>query len=84
MRLSLYAFHILAVGAALVFTGCADEPENDVKATPVGSVLTGETKDPEAYFEKVEQGNKARQEQQQYVSPFDREEPGKSGLTERY
>jgi len=84
MRLSLNQFRILAAGGVLFLAGCADEPEKEVTATPVGSVLTGETRDPETYFDKVEQGNKARQDEQQYVSPFDREEPGRSGLTERY
>lgn len=72
----------LILGA--LFAGCGDQPEQDVEATPVGSVLSGETKDPESYLEKVEKGNKARQQEQQYVSPFDREEPGRGALNERY
>jgi len=72
----------LALGA--LFAGCGDQPEQDVEATPVGSVLTGKTTNPESYFEKVEEGNKARQNEQQYVSPFEREEPGRGALNERY
>jgi len=84
MRLSPFVHFSLAVGALWLLVGCADEPEREVTATPVGSVLTGETDDPETYFRKVEEGNKARQNEQQYVSPFEREEPGRTGLTDRY
>ncbi|MEO0796966.1 MAG: hypothetical protein AAFX93_17550 [Verrucomicrobiota bacterium] len=83
MRLPLTTTISLAA-LCLGFVGCGDQPEQDVTATPVGSLLTGETKDPESYLEKVEEGNKARQNEQQYVSPFDREEPGRGALQERY
>lgn len=68
----------------LTFTGCSDQPETQVRATPVGSVLTGETRDPDDYLEQVEAGNKARQQEQQYKSAFDREEPGATALQRRY
>ncbi|GHB90835.1 hypothetical protein [Cerasicoccus arenae] len=84
MRLSLTVSLLLLTAHCALFTGCGDQPENDVEATPVGSVLTGKTTDPESYLEKVEEGNKARQNEQQYVSPFQREEPGRAGLNERY
>ncbi|WP_309382177.1 hypothetical protein [Cerasicoccus frondis] len=69
----------LTLGVFL-FAGCGDEPEKDIEATPVGSVLTGETTTTEGYLKKVEAGNKARQHEQSYESPFDREEPGQTGL----
>lgn len=76
-------YSILTIGALLA--GCGDQPEQDVEATPVGSVLSGKTTNPETYFEKVEEGNKARQQEQQYVSPFEREEPGRGAINaDRY
>lgn len=85
MRLPPLTYLSAIILAATLLAGCSDQPETDVQATPVGSVLSGKTDNPESYFEKVEEGNKARQEEQQYVSPFDREEPGRGGLnTDRY
>ncbi|WP_309400740.1 hypothetical protein [Cerasicoccus maritimus] len=83
MRMPLIISTCLTVGA-LFFTACGDEPEKDIEATPVGSVLTGETETAEGYLKKVEEGNKARQQEQAYESPYDREEPGRTGLTDRY
>lgn len=44
---------------AACLTGCANAGQN-VDDTPVGSVLSGDTKDADAYLNKVEQQNTAK------------------------
>lgn len=81
MRMPLIISSCLTAGAVF-FSACGNEPERDIEATPVGSVLTGKTTTTEGYLEKVEEGNKARQREQSYESPFNREEPGRAALND--
>lgn len=45
---------------ATLFTGCnTDEMKDDVKETPIGSVISGETKSTGSYINRVKEQNKS-------------------------
>ncbi len=50
-----------AAMAILLFAGCESEVGNDARQTPIGSVLSGDTRDSGEYFRKVREGNAGRQ-----------------------
>lgn len=63
---------LFVLAMATLWSGCSSTGQ-DIKETPVGSVLSGETKDADAYLQRVEQENAAKtqdaaQNQMQYDS----------------
>lgn len=52
-------FSLALTSVVLLLAGCAGAGQ-DAAATPVGSVVTGETKDPDAYLQRVRQDNEAK------------------------
>ncbi len=49
-----------AVLAMLAFTGCESGVGDDARQTPIGSVISGETKDSGEYFRKIREENSGR------------------------
>ncbi len=54
-----YLAILLAGALACLWAGCAGAGQ-DVTDTPVGSVISGDTKDADAYLDKVEKQNAAK------------------------
>lgn len=55
INMKIIHFSLFALFCCLI-TGCSSTGQ-DVTQTPVGSVLTGETRDPDSYLERVRQQN---------------------------
>ncbi len=52
---------VMAAAAACVSILCACQSVGeDAEQTPIGSVISGETRSTQSYFDKVKEGNKAQ------------------------
>ena len=59
----------LACAAILAFAACntAENVRDDAKRTPIGSVITGETRSADSYLKRVSDENKSGQPQSEWI-----------------